>query len=525
MSDQRLFSRYKAAEIRAELEQGTTRKHRAVATKRKDALRKIIANITMGNLGEMALLFPDVLKFWQIEDDLEIKRIWYQYLVSMGSTKSSHLGTALMFILDDFKSGPEPTRILALRALSAIPVPAYLDEARKCASAVLRHNSEPEALRKTAIHTVLKLLQLGHDGSEPLLGILQHILHNGREKPSIRAHALFVLYQERDSKTEETYSALDFDTCQSMLEILPNLNEWDTGRVLDALTGHYVPQTHSEAHYMIEKVLSQLQHANTSVVLNTLKLIVYLTNYVNNLNAGTVKQLSSSVMTLLNKPSELQFLVLRNVILLLLGREKPILMVDASYFFVEFNDPIYIKDTKLEILYLLAREDNLQQILQELKEYATDIDIQMSRKAIRAVGNLAVKLENSADECMSLLLDLLDFGVEYIVQEIVSVFKNVLRRYPEKYKQCLYKLVQFTDSVQEPESRSSMIWIITQHSSHLPNYFELFEYFSNTFLEESLEVQFSILSLAVKLFTRHPTPATEKLCVEILKASFNRKIG
>ncbi len=96
------------------------------------------------------------------------------------------------------------------------------------------------------------------------------------------------------------------------------------------------------------------------------------------------------------------------------------LKLDISYFFIQFNDPIYIKDTKLECLYLLANKNNLIQILDELEQYATDIDIQMSRKAIRAVGNLAVKLDDSAAaNCCDTLADLLDFGVEFFIKEII----------------------------------------------------------------------------------------------------------
>ncbi|SCU82688.1 LAME_0C02432g1_1 [Lachancea meyersii CBS 8951] len=519
MSDQRIFSRYKASEIRAELHQGNLKKHRASAAKRKNALKKIVANLTMGFRSEMALLFPDVLKFWQIDDNLEVKRICHHYLVAMASTKAEHFQNALPLVLSDFNAGSEQLQILALRTLAAVPVEVYVEECRKLVLTIINKSSESEKLKKAALYAALKLIQYENTQAASLLGVLHKVLRNYKEKPTIRANALYVLHEVQETTNALQMLSLDFDTCMDMLELLPKLNEWDSARVLDSLTVSYVPQTHSDAHFFIEKTVPQLQHTNTSVILNAFKFVIYLTNYVEFLTESLVKQLSGSMVSLLNKPPELEFLVLRNIILLLLGRDKPLLKVDISYFFVEFNDPIYIKDTKLEILYLLAKEDNLLQILQEFKEYATDIDIQMSRKAIRAVGNLTVKLEQSADECVNLLLELLDFEAEYIVQEIVSVFKNVLRRYPEKHKLCLKKLVRFTDWVQEPESRGSMIWIITQYHHHLPNYLELFRSFSDNFLDEVLEVQFSILGSAVRLFTRNPTPTTEKLCVEILKSA------
>ncbi|SCU97014.1 LANO_0E14972g1_1 [Lachancea nothofagi CBS 11611] len=519
MSDQRIFSKYKAHEIRSELQQGNSKKHRASAIKRKNALKKIVVNLSMGFSSEMALLFPEILQYWHIDDDMEVKRICHHFLVAMAPTKSANFQEALRLVTEDFNSGNEPLRVLALRTLSSVPISTYFDECRKSVYMVLNKGSESEQLKKTALYAARKLTQMEDKQSGAIINFLHQIMENQKEKPGIRANALYVLYEiQETTKTLQTLT-LDFDTCMDMLELLPALNEWDNSRLLDSLTGNYIPQNHSDAHYMIEKTIPQLQHANTSVVLNAFKFVIYLTNYVDFLMESLVKQLSASIISLLNKPPELEFLVLRNIILLLIGREKPILSVDVSYFFVEFNDPIYIKDTKLEILYLLAKEDNLSQILQELKEYATDIDIQMSRKAIRAVGNLAVKLERCVDECMNLLLELLDFEVEYIVQEIVSVFKNVLRRYPEKYEICLFKLIHFTDSVQEPESRGSMIWIITQYSDHLRNYLELFQSFTDNFLNEALEVQFSILSSVIKLFTRNPTPATEKLCIDILKCS------
>lgn len=407
---------------------------------------------------------------------------------------------------------------MALRTLSSIPSTDYLNEAFKSVKSVLQSSASPR-LKKTAIHAITKLDQSDHNRIWPLLNILRRLVDEIKEDSSVQAHALYVMYRIHEANEDMKMMTLERDTCFRMLEMLPALNEWDHSLVLESMITSYAPQTHSEAHHLIEIVLPQLQHVNTSVILNALKFIMYLINYVDYLQEGLIKRLSNSIVTLLNKPPELQFLVLRNVILLLLSREEPLLKVDVSYFFVEFNDPIYIKDTKLEILYLLAKHANLSQILQELKEYATDIDIQMSRKAIRAIGNLAVKLEHSASECVAVLLELLDFGVEYIVQEIVSVFKNILRKYPGQFESCVDKLVQFTDSVQEPESRSSMIWIITQHSSYLPNYLELFQIFSSNFQDETLEVQFSILNSSVKFFVRSPTEATEKLCVDILRYS------
>ena len=49
-------------------------------------------------------------------------------------------------------------------------------------------------------------------------------------------------------------------------------------------------------------------------------------------------------------------------------------------FFCKYNDPIYVKLEKLDIMIALASERNIDQVLLELKEYATEVDVDFVRK-------------------------------------------------------------------------------------------------------------------------------------------------
>ena len=44
-------------------------------------------------------------------------------------------------------------------------------------------------------------------------------------------------------------------------------------------------------------------------------------------------------------------------------------------FFCKYLDPVYLKQEKLDVIVSLACEENIVQILNELREYATEIDI------------------------------------------------------------------------------------------------------------------------------------------------------
>ena len=92
-------------------------------------------------------------------------------------------------------------------------------------------------------------------------------------------------------------------------------------------------------------------------------------------------------------------------------------------FFCEYNDPIYVKMTKLEVLMRIANDNNIEQILAELKEYSSEIDVDFVRKSVRAIGICAVKIEKAANRCIEVLLDLIQTKVNYVVQEAIVVIK------------------------------------------------------------------------------------------------------
>lgn len=523
MSDQRVFSRYKANEIKSDLQNVDLKRAKASGTRRKLALKKIIANLTLGNYAEMIQLFPEILKFWKIEDDFEVRRICHEYVRILGSIKPRSMVEAMSYIMDDLKSHDENVQLLALETLSNVPFTKFTDEAFNFIISLVNRRSTSTRLLKAAIYSLLQLDDFDHERVMSCTHVLYEIVEHQLESPSVQVAALKTLYSLLDNEKNMDRLSLSIDVAYKLLDNIPSLSEWDIASVLECLIITVVPNTHADAYNLIDIVLPQLQHVNTSVALNALKFIVYLINYVDEVDISLTKRLSNSITALLEKPSELQFLILRNIILLLLSREKPIIEIDMSYFFIEFNDPIYIKDTKLECIYLLANEANLSEILEELEQYSIDIDIQMSRKAVRAIGNLAVKLgEKAADSCVATLFHLIEFGVEYIIQEIIAVFRNILRKYPHRYKEEVITITHYMEYVQEPEVKNAIIWIISNYSHILHNYIDLFENIVSSVKDEQPEVQFAILNASVKLYIKTLSPNMEKLC-ELLFKFFTEK--
>lgn len=220
------------------------------------------------------------------------------------------------------------------------------------------------------------------------------------------------------------------------------------------------------------------------------------------------KKLAPPLVTLLSSEPEIQYVALRNINLIV--QKKPdILKHEMKVFFVKYNDPIYVKLEKLDIMIRLASQNNIAQVLSELKEYATEVDVDFVRKAVRAIGRCAIKVEPSAERCVSTLLDLIQTKVNYVVQEAIVVIKDIFRKYPNKYEGIISTLCENLDTLDEPEARASMVWIIGEYAERIDNADELLDSFLEGFHDENSQVQLQLLTAVVKLFLKRPVDTQE----------------
>ena len=404
-------------------------------------------------------------------------------------------------------------RALALRTISYIHVKEFVEASIRPVRQAL---TDPDPyVRKTACFAVAKLYD--HEKSlvekTDLIGGLNNMLRDENQTVVSSALASLVDIWERSESIKLT---IDYASASKIVQILPDCSEWGQTYILEAMM-NYVPQDTQEATFLAERITPRLSHTNSAVVLGCIRVILYLMNYVadeKTVNSLCAK-LSPPVVTLLSKGHEIQYLALRNA-LLILQRQPDILRNDIRVFFCKYNDPIYVKVTKLELIFMLANETNIKEVLTELREYATEIDIHFVRKAVRAIGKLAIKIEPAARLCINTLLELVATKVSYIVQEATVVIRNIFRKYPNQYESIIGTLCENLDSLDEAEAKAAMIWIIGQYADRIENSDALLDDFLFTFHDEPHEVQLALLTATVKLFILRPTKGQE-LVPKVLK--------
>ena len=376
---------------------------------------------------------------------------------------------------------------------------------------------EDPYVRKTAAVSVAKLFDINAQLVEEqgFLDSLKELLSDSN--PMVVANAVAALSEINEaSPSGRPLIEMNAATINKLLTALNECTEWGQVFILDSLS-NYTPKDEREAQSICERITPRLAHANAAVVLSAVKVLMkYMemmsqdADFVTNMT----KKLAPPLVTLLSSEPEVQYVALRNINLIIQKRPD-ILRHEMKVFFVKYNDPIYVKLEILDIMIRLASQANIAQVLSELKEYATEVDVDFVRKSVRAIGRCAIKVEQSAERCVSTLLDLIQTKVNYVVQEAIVVIKDIFRKYPNKYESIIATLCENLDTLDEPEARASMIWIIGEYAERIDNADELLESFLDSFQDENAQVQLQLLTAIVKLFLKRPTD-TQELVQQVL---------
>ncbi|MFH4974034.1 hypothetical protein AB6A40_000743 [Gnathostoma spinigerum] len=476
--------------------------------KKREAVKKVIASMTVGK--DVSALFPDVVNCMQT-DNVELKKLVYLYLMNYAKSQPDLAIMAVNTFVKDCDDPNPLIRALAVRTMGCIRVDKiteYLCEPlRKCMK------DEDPYVRKTAAVCVAKLHDINASLVEDqgFVGLLSDLLSDSN--PMVVANAVAAL-----TEINETHQLIEINsqTINKLLTALNECTEWGQVFILDALAA-YKPKDEREAQNICERISPRLAHANAAVVLSTVKVLMSLVNMLpeNSEFIGQLtKKLAPPMVTLLSAEPEIQYVALRNINLIVQKRPE-ILKQEMKVFFVKYNDPIYVKMEKLDIMIRLAQQGNISQVLGELKEYATEVDVDFVRKAVRAIGRCAIKVETSAERCVSALVDLIQTKVNYVVQEAVVVIKDIFRKYPNQYESIISTLCENLDTLDEPEARASMIWILGEYAERISNADELLDSFVEGFHDENTQVQLQLLTSVVKLFLKRPSD-TQQLVQRVL---------
>lgn len=437
--------------------------------------------------------------------DLELKKLIYLYLINY-SKSEPELALHAVNTFDKDTRNPNPlVRALAIRTMGCIRIDSITEYLCEPLHRCLK--DQDPYVKKTAVLGVAKMYDINPSlvEEEGFLDDLRQLLGDGN--PMVVANCVATLTEIQMMHPEQKIFSIDNDTRMKLLSALTQSNEWGQVNILDAFGVFYNPASAPEAEEMAERVALHLVHDNSAVVISAAKVILKMLPFIE--KSETIqklyKRLAPPLVSLLSGPPEIRYVALRNLNVII-QRLPSLLTQDIKTFFCKYNDPVYVKLEKLEIMMLLVNEQNVGNVLNELKEYASEVDVDFVRKAVRAMGRCAILLPDAANVCVDALVQLIETSqVNYVIQEAIIVIKDIFRKYPNKYESIIVKLCDKLQSLDEPEAKAAMIWIIGEYSDRIEGADQILDsFFLENFQDEPPNVQLAILTAAVKIFLSIP---------------------
>ena len=330
------------------------------ADERKDTIQRVIAAMTVGK--DVSALFPDVLKNVATHD-LEQKKLVYLYLMNYAKTNPELVILATNTFIRDSEDPNPLIRALAIRTMGCIRVDKMVDYMSIPLKRTLRDDNP--YVRKTAVICVAKLFELNPTVCMEQ-GFLDYLLESVEDSNQMVVANAVASLIEISKKTQKEVFMIDKRILNKLLSTLNECSEWGRISILSALL-EYDAQTLEEVHEILEKISPQLQHENPAVVLSSIKVLLkQLDKIPSNEKKNALGRLSSPLCSLLSSAPEIQYVALKNI-RILLEKYPNILDKELRAFFIKYNDPLYLKLEKIEIMTRISNDENCMLLLSDLR--------------------------------------------------------------------------------------------------------------------------------------------------------------
>jgi hypothetical protein len=169
-------------------------------------------------------------------------------------------------------------------------------------------------------------------------------------------------------------------------------------------------------------------------------------------------------------------------------------------------------------------------ILNELSSYSVlEYDMELVQKAIKYIGLIGYKFENSMNICVDNLQHIFQYNQDFTIDQGVIIMRDLLRKYEneEKPKQLL-KIIdeKFIEKIRLPESKKAILYIIGEYCKKIKKSTEYIKIFFNDFSSVNEIVQVQILNAGVKNFLKKSNDKkAEELASNILQKCVEESVN
>ncbi|KAJ7411639.1 AP-4 complex subunit beta-1 [Willisornis vidua] len=293
-----------------------------------------------------------------------------------------------------------------------------------------------------------------------------------------------------------------------LLNRMPDLDQWGQSEVLTFLL-RYKPRSEDELFDILNLLDGYLKSSSPSVVMAATKLFLVLASEYPDVQADVLVRVKGPLLSAcMSESRELCFTALchvRQILASLPGHFSS----HYKKFFCSYSEPHYIKCQKMEVLCELVNDENVQQVLEELKGYCTDVSVELGQAAISAIGNIA---RTYTEQCVGILTELLGLQQEHITSAVVQAFRDLAWLCPQCTDAVCQALPGCEDTIQDSEGKQALIWLLGTQGEKVPNApYVLEDFVENVKSETFPAVKMELLTALVRLFLSRPAECQDML--------------
>ncbi|CAD8087395.1 unnamed protein product [Paramecium primaurelia] len=455
--------------------------------KKREVVKKVIAYMTLGI--DVSKIFPEMCMA-SYTNDMVQKKMIYLYLTTYAEQNKDLAFMAISTFQKDCKHSDPKIRGFALRNLCSLRFSGAIEYLMPAIRESLS-DIDPY-VRKTAIMGCVKVYYMQPEFLSNIEEQLYKMISDN--DPLVIINAIHAL---NEILAAEGGMALSKKLVDYLLGRLKEFNEWGQATILDELS-KYQPKDDKEMFNIMNLLEERLKHSCSAIVLAVIKVFMNFTKNKPQVYEQVITRVKAPLVTLASISEgnlEIMYTILCHIKFIASKGYNQVFSQDYKCFYCRVDEPTYIKLIKLEILALIACDFNLGDMLNELGEYVTDVDQEISKKSIQALGAIALRLPDLANAIVKQLSSFITLQ-DYITNEVIIVFKDILRKDPKHIKDCL-EIIQ-SDSVTDQNSKIALIYILGQFGSQIP----LAPYILQTFIgvAESVELKHTLLTSCLKVF-------------------------
>ncbi|NXP40155.1 AP4B1 protein, partial [Leiothrix lutea] len=488
-------------EAQRELRRALSNPHvQADPARYRGAVLRVIRLMAQG--ADVSGLFPEMVKAGAVPDVVQKKLV--SFYVRAQAPRQPQLALLAVNSLRKDCAHPSPAvRGLALRTMCGLRMPGIQEYLQQPLVNGLRDKAS--YVRRAAVLGCAKMVKLQGDCEVDgaLVNELYSLLRD--QDPIVVVNCLRAL---EEILKKEGGVVINKPIAHHLLNRMPDLDQWGQSEVLTFLL-RYKPRSEDELFDILNLLDAYLKSSSPSVVMAATKLFLVLAREYPDVQADVLVRVKGPLLSACTSESrELCFTALchvRQILRSLPGHFSS----HYKKFFCSYSEPHYIKCQKMEVLCELVNDENVQQVLEELKGYCTDVSEELAQGAIFAIANIA---RTYTEQCVGILTELLGLQQEHITSAVVRAFRDLAWLCPQCTDAVCQALPGCEDTIQDSEGKQALIWLLGTHGEKIPNAPYVLEDFVEKVKSETFPaVKMELLTALLRLFLARPAECQDML--------------